>query len=306
MLASGFAMSTHSFVTPTIDKNLAEFLADCGYDIWLFDYRAGIDLPSALTPFTIDDIARKDWPLAVRQVREITGRDDVQVFGHCVGSVSLQMAILAGLEGVRSAVCGQFSLHPATSALNWAKAELHVSNALSDMGVRILAPGERFSVSGAVRDVLFRALPMPAEERCGLAVCRWINAIYGLTHRHAQLNEETHLGLAKMFGGGNIESISHLTLMMRKSLAVTSAGGKDYLQHPERMAAAKLLLLQGRHNYIFHPAGTLRTLRWLRAHNPAGHYERFVLAEYGHLDTVVGARAAAEVYPRIVEFLDRT
>jgi cholesterol oxidase len=306
MLASGFAMSSHSFVTPTIDKNLTEYLADRGYDIWLFDYRAGIDLPSALTQFTLDDIARKDWPLAVKQVREVTGRDDVQVFGHCVGSVSLQMAILAGLEGVRSAVCGQFSLHPETSVLNWAKAKLHVSNALNDMGVKILAPDEQFSLPNAALDVLFRALPMPAEERCGQAVCRWINAIYGCTHRHAQLNEETHLGLAKMFGVGNIDSLSHLTLMLRKSLAVTSTGGKEYFEHPERMAGTKILLLQGRDNYIFHPAGTLRTLRWLRAHNPAGHYQRIVLPEYGHLDTVVGARASAEVYPRIVDFLDRT
>ena len=306
MLASGFAMSTHSFVTPTIDKNLTEFLAECGYDIWLFDYRAGIDLPSALTQFTMDDIARKDWPLAVKQVLEVTGRDDVQVFGHCVGSVSLQMAILAGLEGIRSAVCGQFSLHPATSALNWAKAKLHVSNALNDMGVKILAPAQQFSLPSGVLDVLFRALPMPAEERCGLAVCRWINAIYGCTHRHAQLNEATHSGLVKMFGVGNIDSLNHLTLMLRKSLAVTSKGGKEYLEHPKRMAGTKILLLQGRDNYIFHPVGTLRTLRWLRAHNPAGHYQRIVLPEYGHLDTVVGARAATDVYPRIVDFLDRT
>jgi cholesterol oxidase len=306
MLASGFAMSAHSFVTPTIDKNLTEFLTDHGYDVWLFDYRAGIDLPSALTQFTIDDIARKDWPLAVKQVLEVTGRDDVKVFGHCVGSVSLQMAILAGLEGVRSAVCGQFSLHPATSVLNWAKAEFHVSNALRDLGVKILAPGEQFTVPGAVLDVLFRALPMPAEERCGQAVCRWINAIYGCTHRHAQLNEATHRGLATMFGVGNMDSLNHLTLMLRRSLAVTSSGGSGYLQHPERMAATKVLLLQGRDNYIFHPAGTLRTLRWLRSHNPTGHYRRIVLPGYGHLDTVIGARASTDVYPGIVGFLDQT
>ena len=28
-------------------KNITEFLAEAGYDVWLFDYRAGIDLPSA-------------------------------------------------------------------------------------------------------------------------------------------------------------------------------------------------------------------------------------------------------------------
>jgi cholesterol oxidase len=82
--------------------------------------------------------------------------------------------------------------------------------------------------------------------------------------------------------------------------------GGPYLDHPERIANTKLLLLQGRYNYIFHPVGTLRTLRWLRAHNRGGHYERLVLPEYAHLDAIIGARAATDVYPRIAAFLDRT
>jgi len=306
MLASGFGMSSHSFLVPTIDKNLTQFLAESGYDIWLFDYRAGIDLPSAQEPFTIDDIARTDWPIAVKQILEVTGRSDLQAFGHCVGSVSLQMAILDGLEGIRSAVCAQFPLHPATSVFNWVKSEIHVGNVLNDIGVKILAPAKHFSPPAAFLDVLFRTLPMPVEERCGQAVCRWVNAIYGCTHRHAQLNDATHRALNEMFGVGNVDSLNHLTLMLRRSLAVTSTGGNDYLKRPARMAGTKILLMQGRHNYIFHPAGTLRTLRWLRAHNPQGHYQRVVLPDYAHLDAIIGARAATDVYPRIAEFLDRT
>ena len=48
-MATGFGMSSHSFLASTIEQNLTEFLADQGYDIWLFDYRAGIDLPSSPT-----------------------------------------------------------------------------------------------------------------------------------------------------------------------------------------------------------------------------------------------------------------
>jgi len=137
-------------------------------------------------------------------------------------------------------------------------------------------------------------------------VCRWINAIYGCTHRHAQLNDRTHRALNEMFGVGNIRAIEHLTLMMRKSLAVTEQGGKGYFANPENLAEVKLLLLQGRHNYIFRPPGTLRTLRWLRARNPDGQYQRLVLPGYAHLDAIIGARAATEVYPKIVRFLDET
>jgi cholesterol oxidase len=78
MLAAGFAMSATSMLTPTIHPNLVELLLDEGYDVWLFDYRAGIDLPSASTQFTVDDIAYLDWPRAVDEVIRVTGSDTVQ------------------------------------------------------------------------------------------------------------------------------------------------------------------------------------------------------------------------------------
>jgi cholesterol oxidase len=93
--------------------------------------------------------------------------------------------------------------------------------------------------------------------------------------------------------------------MLRRGLAVTHTGGMDYFEHPERVAGTSLLLLQGAHNYIFHPVGTVKTLRWLQECNPRGDYQREVLPGYAHLDAIVGSRAAADVYPRIVNFLDR-
>ena len=305
MLAAGFGMSSHSFLASTIETNLTEFLAGCGYDIWLFDYRAGIDLPSAGTEFTIDDIAREDWPAAVRKVLDETGREDLQAFGHCVGSVSLQMAILAGLQGIRTAVCAQFPMHPATSVFNMVKSQIHTADVLGTLGVHGVSPDTHPALQDETLDIALRALPMPAEEHCSQAVCRWINAVYGCTHRHAQLNDATHRAINEMFGFGNIETMEHLSLMLRKGHAVTHTGGMDYFDHPERMAGTRLLLLQGMHNYIFHPVGSFRTWRWLRSQHPQGDYQRKELPGYAHLDAIVGTRAAVDVYPLITEFLDR-
>ena len=161
IMATGFGMSSHSFLASTIEQNLTEFLADQGYDIWLFDYRAGIDLPSARTEFTIDDIARVDWPVAVRKVLEVTGRDDLQAFGHCVGSGSLQMAILAGLQGIRAAVCAQFPMHPSTSVFNQVKSRLHTAGAFRALG------------SGAWRPTSARRPPTSwSTSACGPSRCR--------------------------------------------------------------------------------------------------------------------------------------
>ena len=238
------------------------------------------------------------------KVRELTGRDDVQAFGHCVGSGSLQMAILGGLRGIRTAVCAQFPMHPSTSVFNRVKSGLHTAGAFRALGVGGLSPDVRPAAPDELLDIALRTLPMPAEEHCGQAVCRWINAIYGCTHRHAQLNDATHRALNEMFGFGNIDSLRHLSLMMGRGLAVTHTGGMDYFEHPERIADTRLLLLQGSQNYIFHPVGSVKTLRWLREANPHGDYQREVLQGYAHLDAIVGFRAAVDVYPRIASFLD--
>ena len=47
LLAAGFGMSATSFLVDTVATNLTEHLVNAGYDVWLFDYRASTDLPSA-------------------------------------------------------------------------------------------------------------------------------------------------------------------------------------------------------------------------------------------------------------------
>lgn len=305
LLAAGFGMSATSFLVDTVATNLAEHLVEGGYDVWLFDYRASIDLPSARWSCTIDDIARRDWPAAVAEVRRVTGAASVQALGHCVGSASLMMALASGLPDVRSAVCMQFTLHPSTSFLNLAKSDLRVSKLLGRLGMRRVAPLTGPDVPDTLLDLGLRVVPMPRAERCGKALCRWINAIYGCTHAHEQLDDATHDHLDDLFGVGNLAALDHLGTIMHRRLVVDSAGRDVYTRHPERMALP-ILLVQGDRNYIFHPEGSMRTLRWLQsAARDPGQYERLVLPGYAHLDALIGRRAHRDVFPRLAAHLDR-
>lgn len=303
LLAPGFGMSATAYVSDTTEQNITEFLCENSYDVWLFDYRAGIELPSARTDFTFDDVATQDWPCAVARVRDVSGADSVQVIGHCMGSMGFQMAMLAGLEGVRSGVCSQAMAYVAPAPLVRLKNTLNVGSILAALGVRLLAPETR-TLGGRALDVVLHAVPMASEERCGEPLCRWINAIYGCTHRHAQLNEATHKALNVMFGVGNVRALRHVAHIMQSGRVVDHRGRNVYMRHPRRMAVP-LLLLQGTHNYIFRPKGSARTLRWLSASNGPDLYERFVVDGYAHLDSFIGRNAHVDVFPRVVEHLDR-
>jgi cholesterol oxidase len=305
LLAPGFGMSAMSFIGGTIGTNLTEHLVAKGYDVWLFDYRAGIDLPSSRTSFTLDDIATSDWPAAVGEVLRVTGAPSVQAVGHCVGSASLMMALASGsLTDVRSAVCMQFPLHPETSLLNQAKARLGVGSLLGRLGLDRVAPFTGGSILAKALDLGLRAVPMRSGERCDKPVCRWINAIYGCTHRHAQLNDATHDRIDNMFGVGNLSALDHMALMIRTRKVVAADGSDVYTSHPERLRLP-VLLVQGDRNDIFRPEGSLRTLRWLQGANDPSLYERVVLPGYAHLDALIGRDAPTDVFPVVSGHLDR-
>jgi cholesterol oxidase len=308
LLAGGFGMSSRALICDTIPRpNLGEFLVENGYDVWLLDYRASTDLQSACDQFTVDDIATQDWPTAIAKVRRVARVRDVQAFGHCVGSVSLLMALLSGhpeMGHVRSAVCAQFTTDPMTSLLNRAKAALHLSEALHMVGLYKVNPDTTFDVPNVLLDLILRLVPMPREERCGQAVCRWINAIYGCTHRHERLNDATHQALNEMFGVGNIKSLEHLATMMRRERAVDFQGKAVYTNFTNMRIP--IMFLQGKHNHIFYPEGMEKTFKWLTSETDPSLYTKEILPDYAHLDAIVGREASTEVYPRILEHLERT
>src|SRR6478736_8869785 len=127
VLAPGYGNAARAFAVDTVPKNYVQYLGEHGYDVWLFDYRASPDLPSSFTQFTVDDIAMRDWPAAVDTVRRETGQDQVQAMGHCVGGLSLFMAIGGGMEGLRSATFSSLAGNPIPTPGNQARAHARLA-----------------------------------------------------------------------------------------------------------------------------------------------------------------------------------
>ncbi|MEZ5343596.1 MAG: GMC oxidoreductase [Acidimicrobiales bacterium] len=305
LLAAGFSMRANSFAQPTTDTTMAEALVEAGYDVWLFDYRASIALPSSTKEFTIDDIAMRDWPAAVAEVKRRTGATSVQAVGHCVGSVTILMAVLAGLDGIRSAVCSQFAVHPRTSLLNRAKNALHLVDLFYYVGIRAMAPERGTGFRARAIDLAAGLLPIPKGEACQEPVCRWLNAVFGLTHAHSQLNAETHAAFPTTFGTGQVTPLRQLSLITRRGKVVDHTGKNSYLPLVERLGLP-ILFIQGSENYIFKPKGMAKTLKWLRSNHDPSLFKLLYLDGYAHLDGIVGRDAARDVFPEIIAHLDAT
>jgi cholesterol oxidase len=304
ILAPGFGTSGLAYLIDTVETNLPEYLCDRGYDVWVFDYRASPELPSSATEFTLDDIAGRDWPAAVAEVRRLTGRDSVQVMAHCVGSLSFLMAQALGLKGVRSAVSSALTLHPVPPLLNEIKSRLYLANFLYTAGVGTLSTD--FSTRSDLLDRAFdRLLKLyPTRERCNSPVCRRILFMYGEVYDHDRLNAATHSAIHEMFGVANMTTFKHLTTILNAGHAVRADGADVYLAHPERFRLP-ITFIHGENNNLFRPEGSRQTYDFLRRENGDALYARHVIPDYAHMDCFIGKDSARDVFPVVEEALAR-
>jgi choline dehydrogenase-like flavoprotein len=305
LLAPGFGTSTLAFTIDTVDTNLPEALFAAGYDVWLFDYRASPDLPSSRTQFTLDEIAQRDWPAAVATVREIAQVPAVQVVAHCVGSMTFLMAMLSGLQGVRSAVCSALTFYPISPLGNRVRANLDLGKLLTAAGVETLTTDfdSQKLQDRLVDDVLKM---FPSSEQCTSAVCRRILGIYGDVYKHTMLNDATHKAIHEMFGVANTSAFNHIAKMVRAEKIVDKNGGDTYLTSDNlKRLAIPITFLHGAENHLFLPEGSTRTLKTLAQANDATFYDRIEFPNYAHMDCFMGRDTAKDIFPTIVSVLDR-
>jgi cholesterol oxidase len=316
ILVHGLGVSSRIFTVDTIDTCLAEYVAGSGYDVWLLDFRASIDLPAAHGQFSGDEVARFDFPAAVEFVRRVTGKPDVQMVAHCFGSTTLFMALAAGLTGVRSAVLSQVAGHVSPPFANAVRAGLFMPDFLRLLGLDALTtdvsadPG----VLEKLYDDALRLNPfLRADQHCSSKACHRISFMYAPLYRHEQLNPATHDALGELFGVANLRSFQHLAAMIRARHVVAFDGTDAYLPGDPVKLAGNLAhfrfpirFIHGALNEGFLPESTQRTLDLLRDTHPGVPYDRVEIPGYGHIDCIFGQDAARDVYPHIVAHLERT
>jgi cholesterol oxidase len=302
--APGFSNTSHVFAWDGIDTSWVEFFAGHGYDVWLLDYRASPDLPACRTRFTLDQVALHDWPAAIDYVQQQTGASSVQAMGHCLGSATGFMALLAGrMKTVRQFVGSQVMPFIEVSTLAKVKAALRVDHGLRRAGVEGVSTHAGETVAEKVVDELLRLTPTPPDWQALGAVCRRIHAIYGPVMNPRQINRDTRDALDWIFGYANLTPFDQIGQFIRNGRLVDASGADVYLPNIARLNA-HIVLMQGNENELFLPKGSADTERWIREHHGTHACTRLVFPEYAHLDCFIGRDAARDVFPSVLRELD--
>ena len=304
VLAPGYGNAARAFAIDTVPKNWVQYLGEHGYDVWLFDYRASPDLPSSFTQFTVDDIALRDWPAAIETVRRESGQDTVQAMGHCVGGLSLFMAVGGGMEGLRSATFSSLAGHPIPTPGNQARAWARMATIFKTLGIKGLNTDyDPKSWDGKAIEAVMKVVPF--RHVYDNPVARRIYFIYGDVFDYENINKPTmEQAVPSFFGNGNITFFEHISLMIRASAARDKHGEDTYLSN---LDAYKLPInfITGEHNKMFVPKGLQRTYDTLRrAHGPQD-YTHHVIKDYAHLDLWLGTNAERDVWPTALAELEK-
>ncbi len=310
LLTHGLGVSSLIYSIDTIDTNLLEYLVERGFDCWLLDFRASIDLPYAKQRWTADDCAKFDYQPAVDLIRHATGAPSVEVVAHCFGATTFVMSLLGGyLTGVRAAVISQIAADVLVPFFPQRFLAYLRAPALFDL-LKIDSVNARATTDDGTAnrliDALIRiAVPFQRKERSRSATSNRITALYGQLYKLDQLNAVTFdAGLPEMFGEANIDAFKHLARLARKTVLVDANGEDAYMPFLERMAFP-IAFIHGAENACFKPESTARTVEKMTARNGGRFYERHLIPNYGHIDCIFGKNAASDVYPKIHEHLDK-
>jgi hypothetical protein len=291
---------------PPVDRTIVDALVDDGFDVWLLNWRASIDIGPI--PWTLDDAAAYDHPAAVRYVLAQTGAETVKAIVHCQGSTSFCMSVVAGLvPQVDVVVANSVSLHPVIPSFS--RFKIGTLRPLLQKVTPYLNPAW-----GDGPDTLFsrlaRGTVMATHWECSNPVCRMVSFTYGSGRpalwRHENLNDATHEWLRGEFAEAPMSFFAQMAECVKHGQLVSVSHRPGLLERYADAAPqtdARFALFEPELNRCFLPESQERTYAFLQTHRP-GKDTLHRIPGYGHLDPFLGKDAARDVHPLILAELD--
>ncbi|MEV0537533.1 hypothetical protein [Kitasatospora sp. NPDC050463] len=306
LVAHGAGVRAELF-RPPLPRTFVDALIDGGWDVWLLNWRASIDLDPV--PWTLDQAAAYDHPAAVAHVLKATGEDRIKAVVHCQGSTSFMMALTAGLlPEVDTVVSNAVSLHPVVPG--WSAFKIGHLAPLISRALPAISPGWGDRPEGLLSRLIV-GFVRGTHPECRNSVCRMVSFTYGTgwpaLWSHANLDEGTHDWIRGEFADVPMTFFAQMNRCIRAGHLVRT---EPIVTLPQSFVDrapstdARIVLLAGEQNHCFLAESQQRTFDFLQRHRP-GRDTLHLLPGYGHLDVFLGRRAAADTYPLILKELAR-
>lgn len=306
LLVHGAGVRANIFRAP-VETTIVDYLIANGYDVWLENWRASIDLPP--NHWTLDQAALYDHPQAVKTVEEETGWQEIKAVIHCQGSTSFMMSAIAGLvPQVKTIVSNAVSLHPIvpTGSLVKLKMALPVVRSFTDY----LNPqwGLRASTLATKGISLYVSL---THHECNNPVCKQVSFTYGTGFpalwEHDNLNEETHEWVKQEFAHVPLSFFQQISQCVRQGHLVSIENKpqlpQDFAAQPP-LTDARIAFFAGKLNRCFLYQSQVESFNYFNAHR-SNYHSLHILPTYSHLDVFMGKTAANDVFPLILNELDK-
>ncbi|MEO5811055.1 MAG: hypothetical protein ABIU96_12355 [Rhodanobacter sp.] len=306
LLVHGAGVRANIFRAP-VHATVVDLLLDAGYDVWMENWRASIDL----TPcrWTIDQAALYDHPAAVETVLAQTGATTLKAIVHCQGSTSFCLTAALGLvPQVTTIVSNAVSFH--TVVPRAARLKGIVSVPLLSALTPFVNPQWGLRPPTLLAKVL-NGVVRVAHHECDNIVCRWSSFAYGVGFptlwRHENLNPATHDWLQQEFAA------VPLSFFQQMAKCISAGHLVAYDRRAEMPAdviavkpqtEARFVFFAGEKNRCFLPESQQRSFAWLDGLRP-GYHALHIIPEYGHLDIFMGRDAHRDVLPLMLQELNR-
>jgi hypothetical protein len=323
ILIGGVSVPPNMFEAP-IAETVVQRLAREGYDVFIETWRGSTS--AQRNQFTLEQVAVNDHVAAVAKVLELSGAERLKAVVHCQGSTSFMMALVCGLlPEVTHVVSNSVSLHPVVpprAALKlrvvgpivaWLTDYLDPQSGRWTFGLKDLFSRHPLR---AARTLLLttplRIWVALTHHDCHSMVCRMSSFCYGegdsVMWSHANISPEVHRWMSDEF-------FWVPTLFFRQIARGTMArrlvpmGEDDRLRGLTDLAHrpqtdAKITFMTGLDNHCFEPESQLLSYRYMTAWQP-GRHQLLQIAGCGHMDLWFAEHSPADVFPRVVEALER-
>jgi pimeloyl-ACP methyl ester carboxylesterase len=306
LLIHGAGVRANLFRAP-VERTVVDHLIDCGYDVWLENWRASIDLEP--NTWNLDKAAVFDHPRAVKKVVEQTGWDKIKAVIHCQGSTSFMMSAVAGLvPEVTVVVTNAVSLHPIVPEFSRFKITKLVP--LLSGATQYLNPQCGLHAPSVISKLVASMVALTHHE-CNNPVCKGVSFTYGTGFpalwSHENLNDATHEWIRQEFAHVPITFFEQMAACIEAGHLVAVEGRPELPANfvaGEPNTTARFAFFAGVNNHCFLAESQQRTFDFFNSWRK-GYHSLHMLPNYGHLDVFFGKNAAQDVFPLISQELDR-